>query len=204
MNPSPSRTSRTGGASRPCSSHCRYRSTVVTLRPRRRRSLIRIWSSGTVIGTVGCLFLPMVTSIPFRRCTWCGRVESNHHSRRPRGYSPLSSPVLSVRKKEGRPAGFEPEPRGSRPRMLAVTPRPPRRRCRLRRRRPPRLGSTPKANAGRSSWPRSGRIFRRRAGRIRTGTSRITTSDACRYTTTTTCATPANGDDRTRTGGPFA
>ena len=32
----------------------------------------------------------------------------------------------------------------------------------------------------------AGRIFRRRADvRIRTGTSRITTSDACRYTTTT-------------------
>ncbi len=46
----------------------------------------------------------------------------------------------------------------------AVTPRPPRRRCRLRRRRPLRLASTPKSNAGKSSWPRSGRIFRRRAG----------------------------------------
>ena len=55
----------------------------------------------------------------------CGRVESNHHSARRRGYSPLSSPVLSVRM-EGRPTGFEPVPRGSRPRMLAVTPRPPR------------------------------------------------------------------------------
>ena len=38
----------------------------------------------------------------------------------PRGYSPLSSPVLSVRKKEGRSAGLEPEPRGSRPRMLPL------------------------------------------------------------------------------------
>jgi hypothetical protein len=56
----------------------------------------------------------------------CGRVESNHHSRRRRGYSPLSSPVLSVREKEGRPTGFEPVPRGSRPRMLALTPQPPR------------------------------------------------------------------------------
>jgi hypothetical protein len=28
--------------------------------------------------------------------------------------------MLSVRKKEGRPSGFEPEPRGSRPRMLPL------------------------------------------------------------------------------------
>ena len=60
----------------------------------------------------------------------CGRVESNHHSRRRRGYSPLSSPLLSVRMEnvhlKGRPTGLEPVPRGSRPRMLAVTPRPPR------------------------------------------------------------------------------
>jgi hypothetical protein len=35
----------------------------------------------------------------------CGRVESNHHSQGQRGYSPLSSPVLSVRvqKERGRP-----------------------------------------------------------------------------------------------------
>ena len=33
----------------------------------------------------------------------CGRVESNHHSQRRRGYSPLSSPVLSVREKGDRP-----------------------------------------------------------------------------------------------------
>ena len=36
--------------------------------------------------------------IPEQRC---GRVDSNHHSRRRRGYSPLSSPVLSVRETEG-------------------------------------------------------------------------------------------------------
>jgi hypothetical protein len=42
-------------------------------------------------------------------------------------YRPRSSPMLSVRTEgEGRPAGIEPAPRGSRPRMLAVTPRPPR------------------------------------------------------------------------------
>jgi hypothetical protein len=33
----------------------------------------------------------------------CGRVESNHHSRGRRGYSPLSSPVLSVRTRGSRP-----------------------------------------------------------------------------------------------------
>ena len=49
----------------------------------------------------------------------CGRVESNHHSRRRRVYSPLSSPLLSVRVK-GRPTGFEPVPRGSPPRMLPL------------------------------------------------------------------------------------
>jgi hypothetical protein len=37
------------------------------------------------------------TSSPCR----CGRVESNHHSRGPRGYSPLSSPMLGVRKNQG-------------------------------------------------------------------------------------------------------
>ena len=49
----------------------------------------------------------------------CGRVESNHHSAWPRVYRPQSSPMLSVRKK-GRPTGFEPVPRGSRPRMLPL------------------------------------------------------------------------------------
>ena len=51
----------------------------------------------------------------------CGRVESNHHSARRQGYSLLSSPVLSVRmRRKGRPTGFEPVPRGSRPRMLPL------------------------------------------------------------------------------------
>ena len=49
----------------------------------------------------------------------CGRVESNHHSAGRPGYSRLSSPVLSVRE-EGWPAGLEPTPRGSRPRMLPL------------------------------------------------------------------------------------
>jgi hypothetical protein len=47
-------------------------------------------------------------------------MESNHHSARHRVYSAGSSPVLSVRKTEGRTSGFEPEPRGSRPRMLPL------------------------------------------------------------------------------------
>jgi hypothetical protein len=33
----------------------------------------------------------------------CGRVESNHHSQRRRRYRPVSSPLLSVRVKGGRP-----------------------------------------------------------------------------------------------------
>jgi hypothetical protein len=44
----------------------------------------------------------------------CGRVESNHHSARRRGYNPLSSPMLSdrVKLKLGWPNGFEPIPAG--------------------------------------------------------------------------------------------
>jgi hypothetical protein len=56
----------------------------------------------------------------------CGRVESNHHSHWRRGYNALSSPMLGVRG-IGRPVGLEPTLRGSQPRMLAVTSRPPRR-----------------------------------------------------------------------------
>jgi hypothetical protein len=52
-------------------------------------------------------------------------MESNHHSTRRRVYSAGSSPMLSVRRRGG-PGGFEPAPRGSRPRMLPFTPRPPR------------------------------------------------------------------------------
>src|SRR3954447_26714324 len=39
---------------------------------------------------------------------------------RRRLYRPLSSPVLGVREGQGRPTGFEPAPRGSRPRMLPL------------------------------------------------------------------------------------
>src|SRR5262245_31577076 len=54
--------------------------------------------------------------------TGCGRVESNHHSARRRGYSAVSSPMLSVRKSPGlgRSAGLEPAPAGSRPGMLPL------------------------------------------------------------------------------------
>lgn len=44
---------------------------------------------------------------------------------RRRRYRPVSSPVLSIRVR-GWPAGLEPAPRGSRPRMLPTTPRPQR------------------------------------------------------------------------------
>ncbi len=53
----------------------------------------------------------------------CGRVESNHHSARRRLYRPRSSPGAQrpqVRRPTGRPTGFEPAPRGSRPRMLPL------------------------------------------------------------------------------------
>ncbi len=49
----------------------------------------------------------------------CERAESNHHSAGRRLYRPRSSPVLSVRV-GGRPTGFEPVQRGSRPRMLPL------------------------------------------------------------------------------------
>lgn len=54
----------------------------------------------------------------------CGRVESNHHSARRRGYSPLSSPMLSVRLRGDRPDSnryHEAHNLGCSP----LTPRPP-------------------------------------------------------------------------------
>jgi hypothetical protein len=51
----------------------------------------------------------------------CGRVESNHHSARRRGYSPLSSPVLSVRVNWGGRTDSNRYLRGSQPRMLRYT-----------------------------------------------------------------------------------
>ena len=45
----------------------------------------RVEDVGSVSGRVPCL------------AEQCGRVESNHHSQRRRGYSAVSSPVLSVR-----------------------------------------------------------------------------------------------------------
>jgi hypothetical protein len=51
----------------------------------------------------------------------CGRVESNHHSLRRRGYSPLSSPLLSVRTKDGVEENVRQRPpRGGRLRELRV------------------------------------------------------------------------------------
>ena len=54
----------------------------------------------------------------------CGRMESNHHSAWHRGYSAESSPSAQ-RPQRGWPTGFEPVLRGSQPRVLPVTPRPP-------------------------------------------------------------------------------
>ena len=51
----------------------------------------------------------------------CGRVESNHHSLRRRGYSALSSPVLSVRTKVAR-VGLEPTSRAHEAREEAAPP----------------------------------------------------------------------------------
>jgi hypothetical protein len=51
----------------------------------------------------------------------CGRVESNHHSQRRRGYSALSSPVLSVRTKVAR-VGLEPTSRAHEAREEAAPP----------------------------------------------------------------------------------
>jgi hypothetical protein len=50
--------------------------------PRRRR--VRVLTHGP--------------SFPVCGLRKCGRVESNHHSTRRRGYSPLSSPMLSIRR----------------------------------------------------------------------------------------------------------
>jgi hypothetical protein len=47
-----------------------------------------------------------VLSVELRPQRRCGRVESNHHSSGPRGYSPLSSPMLSVRKRPAPRSGF--------------------------------------------------------------------------------------------------
>jgi hypothetical protein len=78
----------------------------------------------------------------------CGRVESNHHSHWRRGYSALSSPMLGVRG-IGRPVGLEPTLRGSQPRMLAVTSRPPRRQRRGSWGKP---WGSPDGRNGRRDW----------------------------------------------------
>ena len=144
---SPARVSRTGGGSRPSSSHARYRSIFARSRPRSRR---RMSASGTQVDVNDAY----ATRLLPRGRLECGRVESNHHSHWRRGYSALSSPVLGVRRVEPRrPVGFEPTLRGSRPRMLAVTSRPPERNG--RRDRLPATG-------GRDvtvRWPRSQLLY---------------------------------------------
>lgn len=55
----------------------------------------------------------------------CGRMDSNHQDPWPRGYSAQSSPLLSVRKGEGWPAGIEPAPTGITIPGASATPRPP-------------------------------------------------------------------------------
>ena len=60
------------------------------------------------------------------RCASCGRMESNHHSARRRVYSAGSSPLLSVRVELGGRPGSNRRRRGSQPRVLPTTPRPPR------------------------------------------------------------------------------
>ncbi len=70
-------------------------------------------------------------------------MESNHHSTRRQDYSLLSSPLLSVRVRRGGRPGSNRRRRGSQPRVLPSTPRPPRsgedrtRTRRARRARPP-------------------------------------------------------------------
>ena len=95
---SPARVSRTGGGSRPSSSHARYRSILERSRPRSRR---RMSASGTQVDVNDAY----ATRLLPRGRLECGRVESNHHSLGRRGYSALSSPVLGVRKD---PAGWAP------------------------------------------------------------------------------------------------
>ncbi len=88
---SPARVSRTGGGSRPSSSHARYRSILARSRPRSRR---RMSASGTQVDVNDAYAARL---LPRGRLE-CGRVESNHHSHGRRGYSALSSPVLGVRR----------------------------------------------------------------------------------------------------------
>jgi hypothetical protein len=178
---SPTRVRRTGGASRPSSSHVRYSSIFASSRPRPRR---RISASGTNVvvsdASSGERLLP-------RGRMRCGRVESNHHSQRRRGYSAAGSPVPSVRRKVDR-SDFEPTLLGSRPRVLAVTP------CRPRKVEPApagfhrgegRLAAPSSYSGGTGGFPRRPPPIDRAAGRIRTDTAGITTQDACPYTTTT-------------------
>jgi hypothetical protein len=106
----------------------------------------------------------------------CGRVESNHHSRRPRGYSPLSSPVLSVRK-EGR-VWLDSNCRRTTttPPMPALPASAAQRKIRHRSR-----------TLENHHVPRSGRDFQRREGGRPDSNRNLEDHDlgCCRYTTTT-------------------
>jgi hypothetical protein len=55
----------------------------------------------------------------------CGRTESNRHSARRRGYSAVSSPHAQRPRAQGGRPGSNRRLRGSRPRVLPTTPRPP-------------------------------------------------------------------------------
>jgi hypothetical protein len=75
---------------------------------------------------------PTSSSLQARRSSWlsyvpkerCGWMESNHHSARRQGYSLLSSPRARHPHEGGRP-GSNRRLRGSPPRVLPLTPRPP-------------------------------------------------------------------------------
>jgi hypothetical protein len=116
-NASPWRASRTGGASRPCSSHSRYSSTVDAL----RRETVALADPDVVERCPDRLVREHGASSPRSAIRRCGRVESNHHSQRRRGYSALSSPVLSVRTKVAR-VGLEPTSRAHEAREEAAPP----------------------------------------------------------------------------------
>ncbi len=88
----------------------------------RRESNPLLLGASEVLGALDA-FIPLVGST--RRC---GRMESNHHSTRHRVYSAGSSPVAQRPQVRGWPTGFEPAPRGSQPRVLPSTPRPPEKR----------------------------------------------------------------------------
>ena len=115
---SPARVSRTGGGSRPSSSHARYRSILVRSRPRSRR---RMSASGTQVDVNDAYAARL---LPRGRLVRTGGVEPPQ----PWATRLQRAELAGARRPQGetrRPIGFEPTQRGSRPRMLAVTSRPP-------------------------------------------------------------------------------